>query len=107
MPFVIGPKGQPILRCINHDVISHVMPADADTTMEAEKSWGAIASLRVIPQLQQLQPGMMLQGVGGTVIRVDPGRGQTVRAYTCTVCGYVELYDAEIINPNWKNERAD
>jgi hypothetical protein len=114
MPFVPGPDGKPILRCINHNTIAHTAPdadAGAATTMEAEKSWGTILTLRVIPQ--QDQPLLSLQGVGvpprlgGNVVMVDPRRGQTVRAYTCSVCGYVEFYDASIIHPNWMNERAD
>ncbi len=34
-----------------------------------------------------------------TIVRLDNGRAQIVRAYTCPVCGYVEMYDVSVVEP--------
>ena len=36
---------------------------------------------------------------GGRGATVNLARGQPVRAYRCTICGYIELYDAHDVEP--------
>ncbi len=106
MPIIIakgGPlDGQPVLRCINHDSLAvpheRGMDPKTSTTMEAEPNW--LALVGVLPP-QQPAPGIPIEATQRATFHM--GYGQAVRCYTCTVCGYVEMYDAFIVAPDvWK-----
>ncbi len=61
--------------------------------MRAEEDWGIISSVR--PEARERAPAWSAAMT----------RGQVVRAYTCKVCGYVEFYDAQIVEPGtWTSD---
>ncbi len=62
--------------------------------MDAEQ--GAAALVRAHPPQAAPGPGVPYEM---TIVRLDNGRAQIVRAYTCPVCGYVEMYDVSVVEP--------
>jgi hypothetical protein len=91
MPLVMPDGRNVILRCINHQTVqSDHEPAMVEgTTMRAEAEWFSLINVRP-PQDNEHA-------------RLNPGYGQSVRCYVCAVCGYIELYAAEIVDPKtWK-----
>lgn len=85
--------GQYIVRCINQHLPSHY-GADGQprVTTRAETHWNTL--LGAEPAVPPAAPGYP-----GHPPRLNFGRGQPVRSYTCVVCGYVEMYDAQVIDP--------
>jgi hypothetical protein len=99
MPFVII-DGQPVLRCINHPVIQHEEPGSMidNTTMEAEDEYNSLVGVEP-PMLPA--PGVPFDLTKRP--RLNLQRGMGVLCYVCRVCGYVEMYDAAIIEPGkWR-----
>jgi hypothetical protein len=98
MPLIVLDTLQIVLRCINHQLGSHKGPLGIEIeTMKAEASW--VTLVGVDPK-QAPAPGVPLAWTQHP--RLNLSRGQAVRTYTCSVCGYVEMYDATVIDPgNW------
>lgn len=89
MPFIQLPDGKYSLRCINKDLPSHQTHA-----MQTEGKWLTLVGAE--PKMQRA-PGVPVAWTEKP--RLDLGRGQPVRTFTCTVCGYVEIYDAMMLDP--------
>jgi hypothetical protein len=94
MPFAPGPDGRPILVCINLAAIQHEHAEVNGSTMHADNAWNVMPG-SVPPR----RPATAAGAIAYIPPRMDFGRGQTVRCYCCTVCGYTELYDAGTIDP--------
>ena len=89
MPLVSLPDGKYAMRCINKDLPNHLSHG-----MQTEGRWLTLVGAE--PK-RQPAPGVPLAWTEGP--RLDLARGQAVRTYTCSVCGYVEMYDAQVIEP--------
>ena len=86
------PQGPYAFRCINHEVPSHFdaqgFPIDS---MTFDERWLNLTGVE-----PPIPPTAAYGGRGATV---NLARGQPVRAYRCTICGYIELYDAHDVEP--------
>lgn len=89
MPFIQLPDGQYALRCINQHLPNHQTHA-----MQTEGAW--LTLLGAEPKYYPA-PGIPVEWTLSA--RVNLNRGQAVRTWTCSVCGYVEMYDAQILDP--------
>jgi hypothetical protein len=96
MPLIAIPNGQVVLRCINYLLPSHQgsIGGLGIDTMKADDSW--LTLVGVEPRMKPA-PGVPFDWT--TMPRLNLTRGQAVRSYTCSLCGYVELYDAITIDP--------
>ena len=99
MPIIPLPDGRMVLRCVNHQLSTHRLVAGSDTTMRAEDGWLSLIAVfpKGQPGGQPTPPGFPFDWT--THPRLNLQRGQAVRSYTCSACGYVELYDATTLDP--------
>jgi|SRR5579863_2207783 len=88
-----------VLRCINHDEIPHQGAALQDgTTMRSEGNWQTLVG--VTPPTPPAAPRGTVDPRGPLFgPRINLNRGQPVRCYYCEVCGYIELYAGDILEP--------
>jgi hypothetical protein len=92
MPIYIMGNGQYGFRCINHELPSHHTAQGLPIpSMRADARW-----LSFIGAEPPVQPA---PGVQAQPPQLNFGRGQALRAYTCSICGYIEGYDAQLVDP--------
>jgi hypothetical protein len=81
--------------CVNRGLSSHRNAQGAEiASMVADPDWLTLVGVEP-PRMKPL-PGVLYDD---TVPRLNLTRGQPVRAYRCSVCGYLELYDAHEVDP--------
>ena len=87
-------NGEYTFRCINWLLSSHMGPGGPLETMESESPY-----LTLVGVEPKLPPGPGVPIAVTLKPRLNLHRGLAVRAYTCSVCGYVELYEAALVEP--------
>lgn len=81
-----------ILVCVNHDDGNHYTSPlrAAVSTITILAGWRALV---------MAHPETHVAGIGRVPPRIDATLGTPVRAYACTMCGYVETYLAPKVSP--------
>jgi hypothetical protein len=106
MPLITLGLDSAVLRCVNHGSLSH---ADTKhlvkgTTMRAEDGYYALIKVEIVSGSQAVAPHWLPPSPPfSPQAQLNFNKGQTVRFFSCSVCGYVELYNAATVEPGiWK-----